>query len=216
MRPYYQDDAVKIFHGDCRDLLQQIVDPIDMTLTDPVWPGAGVELAGRDHSVGLLRDALALLPVCHRLALQLGCDTDPRCLSVVPGDWPFFRVAWLDVARPHYKGRLLAGAVPVYLFGEPPTSRPGQRVVPGFFRSSEIGGRTPDHPCPRRLQHCAWIVRWWSEPCGRVLDPFMGSGTTLRAAKDLGRKAIGLEIEERYCEIAAKRLAQEVLPLESP
>ena len=99
----------------------------------------------------------------------------------------------------------------VYLFGPPPPSVPGGRVVPGIFRDHTSDGKQADHPCPRKLGHVTWLVDKWSAPGEMILDPFMGSGTTLRAAKDLGRRAIGIEIEEKYCEIAAKRLSQRVL-----
>jgi len=75
------------------------------------------------------------------------------------------------------------------------------------------GNARPDHPCPKPLPLMAELVGLFTDPGELILDPFMGSGTTLRAAKDLGRRAIGIEINERYCEIAAKRLQQEVLPL---
>ena len=68
------------------------------------------------------------------------------------------------------------------------------------------------HPTQKPLALMEYLVLTYSNSADLILDPYMGSGTTLRAAKDLGRKAIGIEIEERYCEIAAKRLAQAVLP----
>ena len=76
----------------------------------------------------------------------------------------------------------------------------------GGYRDSERG--TSFHPCQKPVA----LMRWCLSFCdGTILDPFMGSGTTLRAAKDLGRQAIGIEIEEKYCEIAANRLRQKVL-----
>lgn len=72
----------------------------------------------------------------------------------------------------------------------------------------------PNHPCPKPEPLMCELVSSFTDAGDVVLDPFMGSGTTLVAAKRLGRKAIGIEREEKYCEVAAKRLAQEALPLE--
>jgi DNA modification methylase len=68
------------------------------------------------------------------------------------------------------------------------------------------------HPTQKPVELMAWCIGFFPD-AQTILDPFMGSGTTLRAAKDLGRRAIGIEIEERYCAIAVERLRQEVLPL---
>ena len=70
------------------------------------------------------------------------------------------------------------------------------------------------HPCPKPVGWMLWAVDLGSVGGDSILDPFLGSGTTAVAAKNLGRKCIGIEIEEKYCEIAVNRLAQEVLPLE--
>lgn len=208
MRPYYDESGVTIYHGDCREILPHI--EADTVVTDPVWPNASPLLRGHEDPFGLCRDALALI-TSRRLAVHLGCDSDPRFLACVPPRWEFFRACWLDVSRPHYTGRLLNGSTVAYLFGDVPTSRLGARVIPGMHRDHASTGKTPDHPCPRKLTHAAFLVKYWSEPTDAVLDPFAGIGTTLVAAKDLGRRAIGIEIEEKYCEVAAKRLSQGVL-----
>jgi hypothetical protein len=208
--PYYSDEFVTLLHGDAREMLPAI--EAQTLVTDPVWPGASV-FVGVDPE-NLLAQTLAVAPPSvARLAIQLGCDSDPRFLRAVPERWRFFRVCWLDVSRPNYKGRLLDGATPAYFFGPPPASRAGAHVIPGMYRCSDSAGKADrmGHPCPRKPSHVRWQIKWWSDPGDVIVDPFAGSGTALAAAKELGHRAIGIEIEERYCEIAARRLSQGVL-----
>jgi DNA modification methylase len=81
---------------------------------------------------------------------------------------------------------------------------------PAKLFKKRVVGYEKFHPTQKPVELMRWCLTFTE---GVVVDPFMGSGTTLRAAKDLGRKAIGIELEERYCEIAAQRCAQDVLDL---
>ena len=94
------------------------------------------------------------------------------------------------------------------LYGTAPGLEKGAKPT-GIF-STEVAEKS-QHPTPKPIGWMTWAVNLGSRESDTILDPFMGSGTTLRAAKDLGRRAIGIEIEEKYCEIAARRLQQEVL-----
>lgn len=99
---------------------------------------------------------------------------------------------------------------PILFYGKPPKPLKHDAWTQLVsFRERENGAG--DHPCPKTLAFWKKLMKDTSDDGDLILDPFMGSGTTLRAAKDLGRRAIGIEINEAYAEIAANRLRQEVL-----
>jgi len=208
MTAYFEREGITIYHGDCREIVP-LLDPPAVVITDPVWPNAVKSLAGADDPAGLLSDFLGLLPdTVARLVIQLGCDSDPRFLTAVPSRWPFLRSCWLEYVRPSYKGRLLYTSDLAYIFGQWPKPRPGAMVIPGKFLQNDARPRTRGHPCPRQQSHVDWLVKWFGE--STILDPFAGTGPVLLAAKYAGLRAVGIEIEERYCEVAARRLDQRV------
>jgi site-specific DNA-methyltransferase (adenine-specific) len=194
--PYYQEDWITIYCGDCRDILPKL-EPVNLVLTDPPYP---------DYHTGLYGYKDELL-------MQLRAF---RCKQLI--FWSARATFPLDWTARHVWDKRKGGAGSAYEFIY--ECNGGKELWVFNFISTNNDVRADmghdewnGHPSQKPIRLLRRLIEDHSKPSDTIIDPFMGSGTTLRAAKDLGRKAIGIEIEERYCEIAAKRLAQGVLPL---
>lgn len=231
--PYYHDETsgISIYHGDCRDILPELEPAsVDLVLTDPPY-GVRYVTARRSHNDPLVApiagdeslDAMAdVVPEIHRL---LANDrhayffASPQMIgpatSFVAASFKVKNVIIWDKGDAGTVGDLEAGfgvnweAVIYASKGRRPLIGPRPRAM---IRYDWTGTRDPVHPAVKPVAVLRWIVSKSATLGEMTLDPFMGSGTTLRAAKDLGCRAIGIEIEERYCEIAVRRLQQAVLP----
>lgn len=192
MKPYYEDGSVTIYHGDCRAVLPTL--EADALVTDPPYP----------NNAGYFDD---------------GVETARDVVSAWGADALVF---WNELDRPDCRIPLVA----IHIWHRANVNgRPYEPIFhfasDGRKRRSEVlrhaaifDGAGPGcweylgHPTQKPVALMGILV---GKTQGTVLDPFAGIGSTLRAAKNLGRRSIGIEIEERYCEIAAKRCAQDVL-----
>lgn len=209
-KPYYQDDYCTIYNADCREILP-FLDPVDLVLTDPPY---GMNFQSNFRSVKhdkikgdnqLPLDLVYLSIFKASNAAYLFCRWDN--LKEMPH--PKSVLAWVknnwsmgDLLHEH--GRQWEACCFYPKEKHAFTSR-----IPDVIAVDRTGNCL--HPTEKPVELMKIIIG--ANACDTILDPFMGSGTTLRAAKDLNRKAIGIEIEEKYCEIAVERLRQEVLAL---
>lgn len=209
MKPYYAHAGITIYHGDCREILPQL-ESVDLVLTDPPYGmaehltkvGENSASRWRKHfseklhwDVSTVDEAIPLLMELAKDAIIWGGQfyALPRMRgwliwNKIIRNWSASEceLAWTTLDQPNRAFDYSHGE----LASEGKHFHPTQKPLP-------------------LMKWCIQQARYDDLPL-MILDPFMGSGTTLRAAKDLGRRAIGVEIEEKYCEIAAKRLSQEV------
>lgn len=215
MKPYYDEGGITIYHGDCREILPTLP-KVDCFVTDPpygvsfdgkatkwtVQKTGGYTIPDSDIGPGVVAAILsevergAVFPGTRLMfaypnPADIGCVYCPSGAGI--GRWGFTCFH------------------PVLFYG----ARPNTVLTPSSIQSFDTSDDV-DHPCPKPLTWLRWLVGKVSNVNETVLDPFMGSGTTLWAAKQLGRRAIGIEIEEKYCEIAVKRLAQQVFDFAEP
>lgn len=215
MKPYYQDDHVTLYHGDCLELAD-LWTCADVLVTDPPYGYSHKSSGGPRGSASWKNTTIAN-------------DQDVRARDAVLSLWgekPAIMFGSWKRPRPEATKTMLiwdkgghAGmgdlSIPwkpnfeeIYILGTGFNGKRSSGVLSGYHTpASESAGRSHPHQKPANLMEDL-IVK---SPPGVIADPFAGSGSTLVAAKNLGRKVIGIELEEKYCEIIAKRCAQEVL-----
>lgn len=187
MKPYYEHAGITIYHGDCREILPTLGNAAEAVITDPPYPD-NPRVIWTD--VAELASLAATLPGFYfwDAAALFPLPFTARHIWHKPNGQSSKQYECIYECNGGLACRVFRVAA----------------ILPNY---TQFARECVDHPTQKPL-------KLMSRLCGKfatVLDPFMGSGTTLRAAKDLGRRAIGIEIEERYCEIAARRLSQEVL-----
>jgi len=198
-----------LYLGDSREIMPSL--EADVICTDPVWPNCPPDtVPGSDDPWVLWRaSCCAMPPFLKRVVVVMRCDSDPRFLTELPPAMPFFRSIILPYAVPGYLGRALGGDEIAYWFGSPIASAPNRRVVPGRAPTAQPRGKErTGHPMSRMQSHFDWLVRWCCDDGEMVLDPFMGSGTTVIAAAKLGIASIGIEIHPPFFDLACRRIEQ--------
>jgi len=215
MKSYYEDDLVQLWHGDCREVTAWL--EADVLVTDPpygvAWKSGQFSNArvALEEEVANDRDSAARDEILamwgDRPALVFGSWRVPRPRGVNN------RLIWHKAANipGHRTQPWFAADEEIYQIGTGFTGKPEQNVLVTHDRRDGAHGEvaTIGHPTPKPISLMGRLLAKCPE--GVVADPFAGAGATLLAAKQLGRRAIGVELEERYCEIAAKRLAQDTL-----
>ena len=208
MNPYYQDDRVTIYHGDCLEYIPKL-GGFDLCLTDPPY-GAGLDYGGfvdtQENVKTLIDSSMPLLiSKSNRVVLTCGIYT----INYYPK--PSWILCWFNRAGTGRNPWGFSCWSPILVYGKDPylENRMGGR--PDYIEHSETSEKN-GHPCPKPEQF--WkklLARCSVKETDTVMDPFMGSGTTMKACKNTGHKCVGIEINERYCEIAANRCRQEEL-----
>lgn len=210
MKPYFEEEGITIYHGKSEEWLASVPDcfMVDLVLTDPPY-GVGENYASfEDTPESVKRVVGAVVPLArkHSKRMLLTCGTRQQHFYPPP-DWI---LCWLNRAG---SGRSPWGFTcwqPILAYGKDPYLENKLGSRPDVIEHSETAEKN-GHPCPKPIGFWKRVLERGSvKKEDIVLDPFMGSGTTLRACKDSGRRVVGIEIEEKYCEIAAKRLSQKV------